>query len=199
MVIRNIIKLSLMVSILLLYLSGCATEKTIIRLYDGDPISEKEVSMITSGLKEPSSHIGGFYPVTIDGNNKCHLSPQTSCEILPGQHTIQVSYIWYSSRGAFAGSIAGGLGLCLVSMGLTCLAIPVLPPDMGCESIIELNSQAGHTYALNVSEASGERDNHRTMIDRIVIDDVQTGQQIANKSCILKVKPEVPQRQNTLY
>ena len=64
---------------------------------------------------------------------------------------------------------------------------------MGCQSILEFNSQSGHNYVLKLSEASNDSGKFN-----IVLEDTKSGQLIANEPCILIEKPQYKEPIDTL-
>jgi len=169
---------------------GCATQPKE-RLYEGEPLPAEQVSIISNGLTESEPRIGGFFPVKIDDSNKCHLYRESACEILPGKHTLQTNYVWFTSEASAVSTVTLDLALCLITL-ITCF-IPMAQPDLECQSILEFDSQGGHTYALKISEAS---DNSGKF--NVVLEDTKSGQLIANEPCILIEKPQYKEPIDTL-
>ena len=83
-----------------IFFFGCTSTPVRERLYEGEPLSAEQVSIISNGLTESEPHIGGFFPVKIDNSNKCHLYRESACEILPGKHTLQTNYVWFTSEAS---------------------------------------------------------------------------------------------------
>ena len=176
--------LTAIIGILLMLLTSCAGDK-VVRLYDGDPLSPDQVSKLTAGTSNTRLNIGGIPVIKIDDKDNCYLSPGSSCEILPGKHTIEINHYWYSSKEAAAGALAGGMLLCLITAGLTCGIIPALPPDNSCKSILELDSQGGHTYILNVDGII-----QTTNTFNVLLEDVNSDELLVTVPCLRTTQTE---------
>jgi len=177
--------LTAIIGILLMLLTSCAGDK-VVRLYDGDPLSPDQVSKLTVGTSNTRLNIGGIPVVRIDDKLNCYLSSGSSCEFLPGKHTIHVKHYWYSSKEAAATALAAGIALYMVtlgwSFGLT------IPPDMNCESTLVLNGLGGHTYTLNVDGITQATDSFN-----VLLEDMQSGELVGTAPCLRTTQTEQQQ------
>lgn len=170
---------TVIIGILLMLLTSCAADK-VVRLYDGDPLSPDQVSKLTAGTSSTRPNIGGIPVVKIDDKVNCYLSPGSSCEILPGKHTLEINHYWYSSKEAAAGALAGGI-------------IPALLPDSSCESILKLNSQGGRTYTLNVDGITQATDSFN-----VLLEDTQSGELVGTAPCLRTTQAEQQPAKNRI-
>jgi hypothetical protein len=182
--------LTVIIGILLMLLTSCAADK-VVRLYDGDPLSPDQVSKLTAGTSSTRPNIGGIPVVKIDDKINCYLSPGSTCEFLPGNHTIHVKHYWYSSKELATSALAAGMFLYVVTVGRS-LGLTI-PPDMKCESMMELNSQGGHTYTLNVDGIIQATDTFN-----VLLEDMQSGELVGTAPCLRTTQVEQQPAKNRI-
>lgn len=181
---RNIVISALATIMILFICSGCAPAPE--RLYEGEPLSKEQVSLISDGTAEfsPLEGHGWFRSMKIDGNEKCKIKP---CEILPGKHSLEVTYNWWTKanyNAVIAGVIPGTLALCFVTAGLSCalgIPVPLYYPvfDMACQGGLEFSTKGGRNYIVKIA-ATGNDVASLMQNTNLVIEDAELNQAVAS-------------------
>ena len=179
---RNVVVSVVPAILIFIICSGCTPAPR--QLYKGEKLSREKVSVISDGSNDssPLEGHGWFRPVKIDGSD----IPNIPVEVLPGDHTLEVTYNWWTKTNytaVVATIIPATAALCFVTAGISCglgIVIPgYYPPfDMSCQSNLEFHTEEGRNYLVKTA-AIGNNVEDIMQNTSLVIADADSNQTVA--------------------